>query len=247
LDDYVQNYLGLYSSALEFDFQLETEEWHIDQLQMMMAISALEYIGQEDIVNLTQYPRPPSFFKRPAGQFVGTTLALTALGLMPPTYYYVMSKANETRNSILQKEETKLSAEASKYKAILSQKRKEISRLDKKITELKRTFQGKEKTLTSVYDKKVHYQLKSEQMELFAGDLAKYGVKTYNIETQYNEDAQSDEYYLSLVSESDKNITKLIKDISEKYEKHISTIDIKLIQKDQNSTFYQGVLKVGLR
>jgi hypothetical protein len=247
LDDYVQNYLGLYSSALEFDFQLETEEWHIDQLQMMMAISGLEYISQEGIVNLTQYPRPPAFFKRPAGQFVGATLAVTALALMPPAYYYVMSKANETRNSILQKEETKLSAEASKYKAILSQKRKEISRLDKKITELKRTFQGKEKTLTSVYDKKVHYQLKSEQMELFAGDLAKYGVKTYNIETQYNEDAQSDEYYLSLVSESDKNITKLIKDISEKYEKHISTIDIKLIQKDQNSTFYQGVLKVGLR
>ncbi len=56
LDDYVQNYLGLYSSALEFDFQLETEEWHIDQLQLMMAISGLEYISQEDIVNLTQYP-----------------------------------------------------------------------------------------------------------------------------------------------------------------------------------------------
>jgi hypothetical protein len=147
----------------------------------------------------------------------------------------------------LQNEETKLSAEASKYKGILTRKRKEITQLDKQITGLKTTFQGKEKTLTSVYDKKVHYQLKSEQMELFAGDLARYGVKTYNIETQYNEETKSDEYYLSLVSESDKNITKLIKDISEKYEEHISSIDIKLIQKDQNSTFYQGVLKVGLQ
>jgi len=247
LDDYVQNYLGLYSSALEFDFQLETEEWHIDQLQLMMAISGLEYISQEDIVNLTQYPRPPAFFKRPAGQFVGATLAVTALALMPPAYYYVMSKANDTRNSILQNEETKLSAEASKYKGILTRKRKEITQLDKQITGLRTIFQGKEKTLTSVYDKKVHYQLKSEQMELFAGDLARYGVKTYNIETQYNEKTKSDEYYLSLVSESDKNITKLIKDISEKYEEHISSIDIKLIQKDQNSTFYQGVLKVGLQ
>jgi len=241
LDDYVQNYLGLYSSALEFDFQLETDEWHVDQLQLMMAVSGLEYISSQDIVNLTQYPRPPAFFKRPSGQFVGATLAVTALALMPPAYYYVMSKANETRNSILQDEETKLNQEVRKYRGILSRKRKEIDRLDKTIAQLQKTFQGKEKTLTSVYNKKVFYKLKSEQMELFAGDLAKYGVKTYNIETR------NDQYYLSLVSPNDKNITRLIKDISEKYKDSISKIDIELIQKDKNSTFYQGILKVGLQ
>ncbi len=247
LDDYVQNYLGLYSSALEFDFQLETEEWHIDQMQFMMAISALRYMSQHDIVNLSQYPRPPAFFKRSSGQFVGATLAVTALALMPPSYYYVMSKANETRNSILQNEETKLNQEVNKYKTILGKKRKEIKQLDEQITGLKNTFKGKEKTLTSVYSKKVDYRLKSEQMELFSGDMAKHGVKTYNIESKYNKDTKNDEFYLSLVSESDKNITKLIKDISEKYKEDIATIDIEFIEKDKNSTFYQGILKVGLQ
>jgi len=241
LDDYVQNYLGLYSSALEFDFQLKTEEWHIDQLHLMMAVAGLGYLGGEEIVNLTQYPRPPVFFKRPSGQFVATTLTMTALALMPPAYYYVMAKANETRNMLLQQEESKLSREVAKYKAILGQKQKEIEALDKQIADLREKFQGKEKTLTSVYDKKVHYRLKSEQMEFFAADLAKYGVKTYNIETD------NDHYYLSLVSPSDQNITQLIKEISAKYKDEIATIDIERIQKDKNSTFYEGVLKVGLQ
>jgi len=241
LDDYVQNYLGLYSSALEFDFQLETEEWHVDQLQLMMAVSGLEYLTHYDTVNLTLYPRPPAFLKRPSGQFIGTTLAFTAFALMPPAYYYVASKANETRNNILQDQETKLDREVKKYKAILGKKRKEIDALEKRIAQLKKTFQGKEKTLVSVYNKKVYYRLKSEQMELFAGDLASHGVKTYNIVTK------NDHYYLSLVSPSDKDITKLIKDISEKYKDTIASIDIELIEKDQNSTFYQGVLKVGLQ
>jgi len=241
LDDYVQNYLGLYSSALEFDFQLETDEWHIDQMQLMMAVSGLEYISTQDIVNLTQYPRPPVFFKRPSGQFVGTTLAVTALALMPPTYYYVMAKANETRNNILQNEKQQLSSEASRYRAILKEKRKKIEELDSRITQLKKTFRGKETTLDSVFKKKVYYRMKSEQIELFAGDMEKYGVKAQKIETK------NDYYYLSLVSETDQNITKMIRDISEKYNDAISFIDIEMIQKDDNSTFYQGILKVGLQ
>jgi len=240
LDDYVQNYLGLYSSALEFDFQIETEEWHLDQLQLMMAVSGLQYSSGHDVVNLTQYPRPPVFYKRASGQVIISTLLITALALVPPAYYYVVAKANEAKNSILQDEESKFNREATKYKGILGKKRKEIQALDKNIDALKKSFKAKEKTLTSVYDKKVFYKLKSEQLELFTSNLAKFGVKTFNIETH------NDDYYLSLVSPNDQNITQLIKDISDTYQNNISTIDIELIEKDKNSTFYQGILKVGL-
>jgi len=241
LDDYVQNYLGLHSSALEFDLQLETDEWHMDQMQLMMAVSGLEYISTNAIVNLTKYPRPPAFFRRPAGQFVGTTLAVTALALMPPTYYYITAKAGETRNNILKAQEQKLRQEANKYRAILKKKHQEIDVLDTRIAKLKKRFQAKENTLSSVYNKKVFYKLKSEQLELFASDLAKFGVKSYRI------DSRDDMYDISLVAESDENVTKLIKEISSKYQDTISSIDIEMIEKDKNSTFYQGVLKVGLQ
>ncbi len=241
LDDYVQNYLGLYSSALEFDFQLETEEWHVDQLHLMMVVSGLEYLSTGDVVNLTQYPRPPAFFKRPSGQFVSTTLIVTALALIPPSYYYIMAKANETRNSLLKQEENKLNQEAIKYKSILSKKAKEIEALDSRIEQFKKRFRSKEKTLIAVYDKKVHYRLKSEQLESFAADLAKHDVKTYSIETK------DDLYFLSLVAPDDKDITKLIRDVSKIYSDSLSVVDIEMIQKDNNSTFYQGILKVGLK
>ena len=241
LDDYVQNYLGLYSSALEFDFQLETDKMHVDQMQHMMAVSGLKYMSTYEGLNLTQYPRPPAFFKRPSGQFVGTTLAVTALALMPPTYYYVIGKANETRNHLLQKEQTGLSKEANRYRGILKKKIKVVKELDGNLLRLKKVFKSKESTLTSVYNKKVFYRLKSDQMGLFADDMSRYGVKAQRIKTE------NDFYYLSLVSESSEQITRLIKDISEKYKDDISVIDIEMIEKDQNSTFYQGILKVGLQ
>jgi len=242
LDDYAQNYLGLSSSPLEFDFDLQSDANHVDQLQYMMTVTAFKYLSHPEVVtNFTLYPRPPAFFKRSSGQFISTTLLVTALGVSLPAYYYVTSKANETYNSILQKQELKLGQEVEKYKTILSQKKKKITKLDKEIDSLRKTFSGKEKTLIAVHDKKVSYRLKSEQIKSFSEDLAKYGVKTYNIQTDKNE------YSLSLVSPNDKDITKLITAVSEKYKNDITSIDIKRIQKDNNSTFYRGILKVVLR
>jgi len=57
---------------------------------------------------------------------------------------------------------------------------------------------------------------------------------------------RNDLYSISLVAEEDKNITQMIKYITDKYEGDIKRIDIELIEQDKNSTFYQGTLKVEL-
>jgi len=239
LDDYVQNYLGLRSSPLDFDFKFEIEDWHTDQLQKIMAASGLEYLKHQDILNMTQYPSPPAFFKRTSGQFVLTTIGVTALGLSIPLYYYIGGKINDFRNDRLAKQEQLLQNEANKYKAIISSKIKEIKKIDKAINARKKVFNAKEKTLTYVYNKKVNYRLKSDQMKLFAADFAKFGVKIYNI------DSKNDNFEIYLVADDDKKITRLIKHISKEYKDKLSNIDIDLIEKDKNSTLYQGILKVG--
>jgi len=248
LDLFVQNYLGLHSSNIEFDFQMEVAGKPIDQLQLMMTVVGLEYMSRYDrsIVNFTEYPRPPAFFKRPSGQFVWATLAVIALALLPPTYYYVILKANEAREDILKKEERKLNIEASKYRKILAKKRKEAEGLEKKISNEKKVFKAKEKTFFTVYKKKVHYRLRSNQVVLLARDLLRYDVRARDIKFYYDEQTKSNKYYISLASDSDTKITKLIKGISEEYDRNISSIDIDLIQKEQNSTLYQGILRVGV-
>jgi len=242
LEDYAQNYLGLYSSALEFDFDISTNEWFVDQLHYMMIVAGTQYA--KDFVadiNFTTYHRPPPFFKRHSGQFVSATLLATAFALTPSAYYYVIATANETRNNILQEEESKLSTEATKYKRIIKKKREEIAAIDKKIKYIKEKFLNKEKTLMSIYNKKVFYRLKSEQLRSFSDDLAANGVNVVTLESN------ADEYMLSLVAPSDKNITQLITYISDKYSEEISSIDIEVIEKDQNAAFYKGVLKVVLQ
>jgi flagellar biosynthesis chaperone FliJ len=242
LDEYVQNYLGFHSVPLEFDFGIRTEEWHTDQLQYMMAVSAHRYMETaEDTVNFTLYPKPPTFFKRPSGQIVALTAAALMLALALPAWNFFGAKMNDIQTYRLKKEDAVLAREVAKYKRILRQKKKEYEAAADEVKKLSERFVAKEKTLRTIYDKKVHYRLKSDQMISLSNDLAKFGVQTNRLESDI------DHYRLNLIAPSDKKITQLIKAVSDKYADQIERIDIQTIEKDQNSTYYQGVLKVDLR
>jgi hypothetical protein len=52
---------------------------------------------------------------------------------------------------------------------------------------------------------------------------------------------------MSMVSSDDRKLTELIKYISDTHFDEIREIDIKLIEKDPQSTFYKGLLKVELK
>jgi len=243
VEDYAQNYLGLNSFAMEFDFGFNTDEWYVDQMQSMMIVNSLDSLNNEsddEIINLTIYPRPPVFLKRTSGQFIVSTIAAATVALLPSVYYYGAAKVHDAHNSMLQEEEVGLNAQVLKYKSILSKKSKELSKLSNELKSQKKIFSNKEKTLKSVYDKKMNYRLKSEQLESFAHDLNKHNVKTYEIKTN------NDKFSISLVSIDDNDITKLIGHISDKYTGQLSNIDIEHITKDSNSTFYKGTLKVDL-
>lgn len=241
LEDYAENYLGLNSYSMDFDFGFKTDEWYVDQLQCMMVASSQKYIGgDDDIMNITLYHRPPVFAKRTSGQFILSTLAAAAVALSPSVYFYGAAMVLDTHNNMLREENDKLNLQVLKYKSILSKKSKELLELDTDLKSKKKIFSSKEKTLKSVYNKKMNYKLKSEQLESFALDLNKHGVKTYGIETD------NDKYSIRLLSVDDNKITKLISYISNKYSGQVSNIDIDYIVKDLNSTFYQGTLKVDL-
>jgi hypothetical protein len=242
LDEYVQNYLGFHSMPLEFDFDIRTEEWHTDQMQYMLAVTTFEYLDNpEDQVNFTLYPKPPTFFKRPAGQITALTMLALLLALAFPVYYFVMASMNDLQTYKLKKDDEILARDVAKYKRILRLKKGEYEKTTAVVKELSKRFIAKEKTLRSVYNKKVHYRLKSDQMTSLSKDLDKFGVHTNAFRSDM------DSYSISLISPSDKKITQLIKAISDKYYNEIKLIDIKTIQKDKNSTFYQGVLKVDFR
>ena len=242
LDDYSENYLGLQSADFNFDYHISSDEWYTDQLQYLMLLSSLDYLDNDtSVVNLTMFPRPPSFLNRASGQFIVATVAAISLGLVYPLVYLVGSYANDAKIFALKMQNDELTAETNKYKRILAEKKKVIAKLDTQIATLAKTYSSKTKTLKSIYDKKVNYRLKSEMFYMIAEDLNKNGVNVDMVYTKENT------LWLSLVSTDDRKLTELIKYISDTHFNEIDVIDIKLIEKDPESAYYKGLLKVDLR
>jgi len=242
LDDYSQNYLGLHSTDFNFNYNLTNEEWYTDQLQYLMLLSSFEYLEDESsLVNVTMYPRSPSFVNRASGQFIISTFAAVSLSLAYPLIYLVGSYVNDAKIYALTIENNKLTTESTKYKKILSEKKNTISGLDKKIKNLSDIYQGKTKTLTSIYDKKVNYRLKSGMFHTIANELTKHDVHVDNIRTD------GDILWISLLSSDDRKMTELIKYISESHFDELKSMDIERIEKDPGSNSYKGLLKVELR
>jgi uncharacterized protein YktA (UPF0223 family) len=242
LDEYSQNYLGLQSADLNFDYHVRTDEWYTDQLQYLMLLSSFNYMEDESsLVNLSIFPRAPSFMNRASGQFIIATLAAVFVGLAYPLVYLIGSYTNEAKIYALTIQNDQLRAEANKYKKILSSKKQEINVLDKEIAKLSDIYKAKTQTLTTIYNKKVNYRLKSGTFHTIAEELNKFDVQ---VDMIYSKE---DTVWLSLVSSDDRKLTELIKYISDTHFDEIDQIDIKLIQKDPESNYYKGLLKVDLR
>jgi len=242
LDEYSENYLGLHSSELNFNYPVKSDEWYVDQFQYMMVLAAEEYDEQRvESVNLTIYERPPPFKKRPSGQFIITAVAATLIGLSYPLYFLIGTYINDIKNFALENKETELIAESNKYKAILAEKKGVLNELEKKHLDLSTIYSGKEKTLTSIYDKKVNYRLKSGILYTLANEIKQFDVKVSEIKSDKNL------FALSLVGKDEKKITELIKYISDKHFKEIRSIDIETITKNPEGGYYNGILKVDLQ
>ena len=224
LDEYSENYLGLQSSELIFDFGLESSEWYTDQLQSMLAVSAVGYLENVDsVVNLTIFERAPAFHKRASGQFIIATLLAIMAGISYPIYFLVGSYMNDATNMVLTQNESKLNRETTKYKGILSAKKREIKRLDGKIANLSKIYHVKERTLTAIYNKKVNYQLRSDFIAGLSNLFHHYNIylaRINSIDKKFN---------FAIYSQDEKNITELVKYISLHYMDKIKSINIEMI------------------
>jgi hypothetical protein len=242
LDDYGQNYLGIESSELNFEYSIKTDEWYTDQLQYLMVLNTYDYLENDyGHVNLTMYPRPPSFANRASGQFIIAMAMAISLSLIYPLYYLLASYTNDTKNFMLKKQNDKLTVESNKYKAILGEKKATIKVLDTKTDGLNTKYDAKTKTLTAIYDKKVNYKLKSEIFYTLSNELNQFDV---NVDRIYSKD---DSIYISMIGSDERKLTELIKYISNKHFKEIRQIDIKRIDKNPETKHYKGLLKVELR
>lgn len=242
LGDYGYNYLGIPTFNLDFNFDIKNDEWYVDQLQYLMVKTGLDYLQNPGkVLNLSNHPRPPVFTKRASGQFIISTIFASLLAIGVPLLYLIPSYMTDAYNLKLDVDNRDLSTEVSTYKKILNEKQLLIKQNKQELQKLTNIFEGKAKTLTSIYSKKVNYNFKSGFFYDFGKDLIDFKVF---VEEIYSD---QDTFTLHLISEDEKNITKYIKRISEKYSKKIDAIDIKRIEINTKDSLYRGILKVNYK
>ena len=244
IEEYTQNYLGMYALPMAFDYGFKTDELYIDQLHCMMVLTTATYNENPDneyILNYTEYPRPPVFYKRPSGQFAISFVSALLLASAYPMYFLISAYMNELVIYKKQKEEAPLAKEVNKYKSILAYKQRQIKKLDKILKDKREKYNAKELTLQQVYKKKVYYRLQSEQLAAFSEEMKQYSVKTDRMVSDSNK------YTMDLISEEDEKITNFVKGITNEYNNEIGYINIAKIYKDDNNSLYRGELKVDLK
>lgn len=237
------SYLGKQSQDFNFKYDIGTNtQYAATQLELLLAKTSIDYIeNNTSLPNLTQFHRPPSFEKRPGGKFIISIAIAIILGLTLPLFYLMSSYINNIQIYRYSYQSNELSGEVDNYKKILAEKKQEINLLNAEERIEAKVYNAKATTLNTIYDKKVNYRMKSQTFYDLTNDLKQYDVSVDKLQNNDNI------FSLSLVSEGDRKVTELIKHISNKYYNDIKSIDIKLIEKDQNGTYYKGILTMELK
>ncbi len=89
IEEYSKSYLGLESFEFNFSIAINSKEWYIDQIHILMMLSAQSYIeNPNDTLNFSLYKRPPSLKNRPAGKMLAVVAGSILIGLAYPAYQF---------------------------------------------------------------------------------------------------------------------------------------------------------------
>ena len=246
MDEYAQTYLGLDSSDFDFNYGFETEEWYIDQMHLLMQLTAQLEAEDKFECNFTRFHRPPEFIKRASGQLILAAAASTIVALIYPGIYWSLDGIESIKKATLTSEYNEVHIQRQDRQSRLNHHTSEMKKVKKLVDDEIKALDEKKSVLTQIHDIKVNYPMKAKRISELTKDLNKYQVKIGAV--NYTEDAKTKEktFTLHLLSSKDKRITNLI----EWYTKTRSSqykFTIEKIEFNEKKKIYSSELKVVLK
>ncbi|MDD2384656.1 MAG: hypothetical protein PHN18_10740 [Sulfurospirillaceae bacterium] len=238
IEEYAKSYLGLEAFEFNFSIAINSKEWYIDQIHILMMLSAQIYMeNPDDNLNFSIYKRPPPLQQRPAGKLLGVLIASIVISLAYPAYQLgyqaylniVLSKTTSDYNEIFKK-----TSDIRQQLATLKIEKEKIDSLLKNETS---KFEFRKKLLNEIYTKKITYPMKARiLLEIFELTNANE-CKIDSLEFKKNI------LSLSIRNKSEKKITEFIKDLTalKKYK-----INTDKIIKDDTLKLYTSTISIGL-
>ncbi len=242
IDRYIRTYIDIEPHELNFVIAKNAKEVKSEQLHNFMILTALDYIDEPDeSLNFSIFKRPPPFRQRPSGKIAIIFLLSLLVSLAYPAYQFGYAYFIKLQLLQLNKKEHKLFLEATNIKNQLIALGKKQELVQNKLNRESKKLNFREKLLNQIYNKKVHYPMKVKIMVNIFKQINKYHSKIYDLDISNNKKDMT--LVLSVFSRKDKNITELIKALTQMKKYGIST---KEIRRDSKKHIYLSKIKVVL-
>lgn len=238
IEEYAKSYLGLEAFEFNFSIAINSKEWYIDQIHILMMLSAQLYMeNPDDNLNFSLYKRPPPLKQRPVGKLLGVLVASVIISFAYPAYQMaynlylnvVLAKTTDDYNTILKK-----TTNIRQQLAVLKQEKEKVDAL---LAAESGKLEFRKKLLNEIYAKKASYPMKARLL-----------LEIFQINNQNDGKVESLAFkknvlHLSIRNHSDKKITEFIKDLTALQKYKIST---EKIIKDEKLKLYTSTIYIGL-
>jgi len=146
------------------------EKYNLDRLAVdpFLFLGMLEahyaYKNKNFDFNFSLYTRPPTFFYRPSGQLVGSTVLSIILLSIYPIYLSVDGYIYSKKTEVLTKKLNDVLKEEGVYNRKIAVLKDKIKKIDKEISKYKNTIKQEQNFINTLYTFKFSYIPKSQEL-----------------------------------------------------------------------------------
>jgi len=239
VNEFCHNYVNIPTKNLEFKISKNANEIDINPLHTLLIINAQDYqTNFDESFNVSIFKRPLPLRQRPSGKLMQLVAASLVVSLAYPGYQFVEDNfILKKKLTELTEQDQQLSIQVAGMKKDLVAINKEKEAIQKKLDVKNQDLAFRTKLLKEIYRKKVSYPMKAKVLTDLFDKVNRHQSNVVSV------DNNSTDMVITVRSTKDKLVTELMKDISVTQGYEVST---ELIKKDDNSTYYESAIKVGL-
>lgn len=235
--------LNVKASDFAFNYGFETNDSYIDQLHALMHIYTTIEENARYNCNFTIFHRPPKFIQRDSGKLIMLIAASFVIAFIYPITYWILTYGQSLQYELLKQDYYEAHNIRITREATIKNREADKQKVLTLLEEEKQDYIDKKNTLLKIKDVKKDYPMKAKLLYTLTKDLNKFNVRLESL--SYNENNNTKQFYLDLVSSKDVRITKLLKYLTKIHEKQFK-FSLKKISYEVESKKYFSQLKVNL-
>ncbi|MBE0490856.1 MAG: hypothetical protein IBX44_01240 [Sulfurospirillum sp.] len=239
INEYAKSYLGLESHEFNFSIAINSKEWYVDQMHILMALSAQIYLEEkDDKLNFSLFKRPLPLTQRPIGKLLGVIAASFIISFAYPAYQFGYTQFLQLQLNNQTQKFQELSKSNNAIKTQLASLKADKDKVTKILNQEAEKLEFRNKLITEIHKKKTEYAMKGSLIVSLIEILNKHDAKVSQITFKNND------LVLFVQNKDEKKITEFIQDLTQLGLYKITTDKI---EKNDEKKVYLSQITIGLQ